>query len=96
VVRGGSRGRFGFAGDIDDVQFATSCGFCGVIFGWVMRNMVAIDDVIVPVPLALLQSIPLKLERSYPSTALLGVLGQRKLTCIIIPRAEEMHRLAAA
>jgi hypothetical protein len=51
---------------------------------------------VVPVPLALLQCVALEFEASHPSTALLWVLGERKLTCVVIPGAEEMHRFAPA
>jgi hypothetical protein len=59
-----------------------------VVFGGIMRNVVAVDDVlrllaaasptshwtwtyVVPIPLTLLQCVPLKLEASQPPTALL-------------------------
>jgi hypothetical protein len=99
VPRGGLLGRggcFGFAGDVEDVKFTASGRFCSVFFGGIMRDVVAVDDVVVPIPLALLQSVALKLEASHPSTALLGVLGERELSCIVVPGAEQMHRLAAA
>jgi len=53
-----------------------------------MRDVVAIDDVVVPVPLALLERVPLKLEASHPSAALLGVFGERELPGVVVPRAE--------
>jgi hypothetical protein len=80
--------RFGFPGNVEDVEFAAGGGLRGMVFGWVMRNMVAVDDVVVPVPLALLQRVPLELEASQPSAALLWILGQWKLACVIVPRAE--------
>jgi hypothetical protein len=91
------RGRgLGLAGDVEDVEFAASGGFCGVFFGGIMRDVVAVDDVVVPVPLALLQCVALKLEASHPSAALLGVLGERELSCVVVPGAEQVHCLAAA
>jgi hypothetical protein len=56
-----------------------------MVFGGIVRDVVAIDDVVVPVPLALLQCVALELEGSHPSTALLRVLGERKLSRVIIP-----------
>lgn len=50
--------------------------------------MVAVDDVVVPVSLTLFQRSALELEASDPSAALLGVLGERKLTLVVVPRAE--------
>jgi hypothetical protein len=90
----GCGGGLCLAGDVEDVEFATGGGLGGVVFGGVVRDVVAVDDVIVPVSLALLQRIPLELEASQPPAALLGILGERKLSCIVIPRTEEMHGLA--
>jgi hypothetical protein len=47
--------------------------------------VVAVYDVIVPIPLTLLQRVVLELETSQPTAALLRVLGERKLPGIIIP-----------
>jgi len=59
-----------------------------------VRDMIAVDDVIVPVSLTLFQRSALELEASDPSTALLGVLGERELTLVVVPRAEQVHGLA--
>lgn len=59
-----------------------------------MRDMVAVDDVVVPVALSLLQSLSLELEASDPATRLLGVLGKRELALVAIPGAEKMYGLA--
>ncbi len=48
---------------------------------------------VVPVALALLQRRTRKFKRPFPSPSLGGVLGQRKLAGIIVPRANEMGRL---
>jgi len=61
-----------------------------------VRDVITINDVIVPIPLALLQSSTRKLEASQPSTALLRVLGKRKLSGIVVPRAKQVYRLAVA
>jgi len=58
--------------------------------------MVAVNDVVVPVALALLQRRSLKFEGSDPSAALLRVLGERKLSGIVVPRAKQMHCFAIA
>lgn len=59
-----------------------------------MRNVVAVNDVVVPVPLALFESAVLKLEASLPAAALLGVFGERQLPGVVVPGAEEMHCFA--
>lgn len=59
-----------------------------------MRDVVAVDDVVVPVSLALLQSSALELEAADPSTGLLGVLGERELSGVVVPRAEQVDGLA--
>jgi hypothetical protein len=56
-----------------------------MIFGGIVRDMIAVDDVVVPVPLSLLQRSALEFEASQPSTALLGVLGERKLSRVVVP-----------
>jgi hypothetical protein len=49
---------------------------------------------VVPVTGALLQSRTLEAESAQPATGLLGILGERKLACVVIPGAEQMHSLA--
>lgn len=51
---------------------------------------------VVPVSLSLLQGCALELEASQPSAALFGVFGKRKLTLVVVPRAEEVNRFAVA
>lgn len=51
---------------------------------------------VVPVSLALLQCCALEFEASQPTAALLGVLGERELTLVVIPRAKKMYCLAVA
>ena len=63
--------------DIEDVQLTAGGGLDGGIDAGVVGDVVAIDDVVVPVSLALLECRALKAERSFPSTSLGGVLGER-------------------
>lgn len=88
--------------DIDDVELAASSGLGGVVLSRVVRDVVAVNDVlgtismqreglcdvetyVVPVALALLQGGALKLEGANPSSGLLGVLGEGKLTLVAVP-----------
>lgn len=80
--------------DVDDVQLAASGGLGGVVLGGVVRDVVAIDDVVVPVALALLECGALELEAANPTTGLLGVLGERKLTLVAVPGTEKVDCLA--
>jgi len=61
-----------------------------------MRNMVTIDDIVVPVSLTLLQSSALKSERAFPGTGL-GRFGRflrkRKLTVVVVPRTKQVDGL---
>jgi len=63
----------------------------------VMRDVVAIDDVVVPVSLAGLESGTLELEGTLPATGLgrTLILGERKLAGVVVPRAEKMDSLDA-
>lgn len=95
VGRAGA-GRRGLLGgwDVDDVQLAAGGGLGGVVLSGVVRDVVAVDDVVVPVALALLQGGALELEGADPSSGLLGVLGKGKLTLVAVPGAEKVHGLA--
>jgi hypothetical protein len=84
----------GLGRDVDDVQLAAGGGLGGVVLGGVVGNMVAVDDVVVPVALALLECGTLKLEATDPTTGLLGVLGERKLTLVTVPGTEKVDSLA--
>jgi hypothetical protein len=66
-----------------------------VVLGGVVGDVVAVDDVVVPVSLALLQSGALELEGADPASGLLGVLGEGKLALVAVPGAEEVDSLAA-
>jgi hypothetical protein len=93
----GRLGRGLASGDIEDVQLAASGGLSGELDGRVVGNVVAIDDVVVPVSLARLQGGGLEAESTLPGTRLGGglVLGKRKLTLVTVPGAEEMDSLDA-
>ena len=61
-----------------------------------MGAVVAVDDVVVPVSLALLEGSTLESEGSLPGTGLSGVLGEWELSGVVVPGAEEVHGFAAA
>jgi hypothetical protein len=91
------RGRcLGLSRNVEDVELAAGGGLGGGVLGRVVRDVVAVNDVVVPVPLALLQGGALELEASQPAAALLGVLGEGKLARVVVPRAEQVDRLAVA
>jgi hypothetical protein len=94
--RGGGLSRGALGWDVEDVELAASGGLGGVRLGGVVRDVVAVNDVVVPVSLALLESGALELEVSDPSTGFLGVLGERELPGVVVPRAEQVDRLAVA
>jgi hypothetical protein len=73
------------SGDVDDVKLAASGGLGGVVLGGVVRDVVAVNDVVVPVALALLECGAVELEAASPASRLLGVLGERKLTLVAVP-----------
>lgn len=75
----------GLAGNVEDVEFAARGRFSGVVFGWVVGDVVPVNDVVVPVPLALFQCAVLKLEASQPAAALFGVLGEWELSGVVVP-----------
>jgi len=80
--------------DVEDVEFATGGGLCGVVFGRVVRDVVAVDDVVVPVALALLEGAVLEFEAPEPAAGLLGVLRERELAGVVVPGAEEVYGFA--
>lgn len=55
--------------------------------------MVAIDDVVVPVALALLECLTLEAKGALPASCLGGVLGKWKLAIVVVPRTEQMYGL---
>lgn len=62
-----------------------------------MGDVVAVDDVVVPVSLAGLEGGILESKGTFPRARLGGglVLGERELADVVVPRAEEMHGLDA-
>jgi hypothetical protein len=87
-------GLFCLSGDVEDVEFTARGRLRCVVFGWVVRDVVPVDDVIVPIPLTLFERAVLELEAAEPSAALFGVFGQWKLACVVVPWAEEVDRFA--
>lgn len=83
--------------NIEDVQNAAGGGLGGRGLSGIVGNMVAINDVVVPVSLSRLESCALKSEGSLECTRFGGrlVLGERKLTGIVVPRAEKVYGLDA-
>lgn len=59
-----------------------------------MRDVVSVDDVVVPIALSLLERRALEFEASYPAAGLLGVLGERELAGVVVPGAEKVHGFA--
>jgi len=80
--------------DVEGVQFAASSGLSDGLAGWVVGDVVAVDDVIVPVSLALLERGALEAERALPSAGLGWVLGKRELAAVVVPGAEQVDGLA--
>jgi len=56
-----------------------------VVLGRVVRDVVAVNDVVVPVALALLECGAVELEASGPASGLLGVLGEWELSLVAVP-----------
>jgi len=59
-----------------------------------VRDVVAIDNVIVPVPLTLSESGALEFEVADPAAGFPGILGERKLPCVVVPGAEKVNSFA--
>jgi hypothetical protein len=81
-------------GDVDDVKLAAGSGLGGVVLSRVVGDVVAVDDVVVPVALALLEGGTVELEAAGPSTRLLLVLGERELALVAVPGSEKVDGLA--
>jgi hypothetical protein len=60
-------------------------------------DVVAVDDVVVPVALASLEGCVLEAKGALPGAGLGGglVLGKRELADVVVPRAEEVDGLDA-
>lgn len=98
-ARGSARGAAGLDGgsgswDIEDVQLAAGGGLDGVLAGGIVGDVISVKDVVVPVALALLDQGALEAERSLEATRLGGVLGERKLTGVVVPRTDEVDGFA--
>ncbi len=81
--------------DVKNVQFAASGRFGGVVLGWVMGDMVAIDDVVIPISGSEFQSVSaLEAEGALPG-ARFGIPDDRQgqLVLVSIPGSDEMNRL---
>jgi len=91
---GGSSGGGLARGNVEDVELAASGGLDDGVAGGIVRDVVAIDDVVVPVALALLQGLALEAESTLPATSFGGILGERELAVVVVPGSEKVHRLA--
>lgn len=90
---GGGGGGFA-SGNVEGVELTASGGLGDGITCWVVRDVVAIDDVVVPVALTLLEGLTLEAESALPAARLGGVLGERELAVVVVPRSEKVDRLA--
>jgi len=91
---GSSLGGTGLGGgDVEDVELAAGGGLGGELAGGVVADVVAIDDVVVPVALALFERT-LETEATLPATGLGCILRKRKLAVVVVPGAEEVDGLA--
>ena len=87
----------GRLGDVEDVELAAGGAFDARLDRGVVGDVVAVDDVVVPVALARLQGRAGEAESALPRAGLGRglVLGEGKLSGVVVPRAEEMDRLDA-
>ena len=94
VGRLGNDGTGLWGWDVEGVELAAGGGLGDGLAGWVVGDVVAVDDVVVPVALALLEGGTLEAEGTLPATSLGCVLGKGKLAVVVVPGAEEMDGLA--
>jgi hypothetical protein len=97
VAAGGRLGgRLGL-GNIEDVELAAGGGLDGGLLAGVVRDVIAVDDVVVPVALAGLESGAGEAEGTLPRARLGGrlVLGKGELASVVVPRTEKVDRLDA-
>lgn len=78
---------------VQNVEFATSGGLSGRLSGGIVRDMVSVDDVVVPIPLTLLESTTSEFECTFPATGFGRVFSQGILTGVVVPGSDEMDRL---
>lgn len=81
------------SGDVEGVELAASGGLGDGLAGRVVGDVVAVNDVVVPVALALLDSRALEAESALPASRLGRVLGQRELAVVVVPGAEQVDGL---
>lgn len=79
--------------NIEGVQLAAGGWLSDGLAGWVVRDVVTVDDVVVPVALALLESGSLEAEGALPAASLGGVLGQWELAIVVVPGTEQVDGL---
>jgi len=90
---GGGFGGLASVGDVEDVQLAAGGGLGDGLASWIVGDVVAVDDVIVPVSLALLEGLALEAEGAFPAAYFHRVLGKRELAIVVVPGAEQMDGL---
>lgn len=78
--------------DVKNIELTASRGLYGGIFGRIMGDMVAIDDIVVPISMAGHKGRSLELECSFP-TSLLRTFGERELALVVVPRAKQVNCL---
>jgi hypothetical protein len=83
----------GRTGDVEDVELAAGSGLDGEVGGGVVRNVVSIDDVVVPVSLTGLEHGALEAEVALPGTGLGSIPGERQLAVVVVPGPEEVDGL---
>lgn len=81
-------------GNVEDVELAASGGLDDRVTGGIVGDVVAVNDVVVPVALALLQGLALETESALPATSLVGIFGERELAVVVVPGAEQVDGLA--
>jgi len=91
---GGSGGGGLARGDVEDVELAAGGGLDDGLAGGVVGDVVAVDDVVIPVALALLQGLALEAEGTLPASGFGGILGERELAVVVVPGAEKVDGLA--
>nr|POE79758.1 hypothetical protein CFP56_07823 [Quercus suber] len=92
---GGLGGGLG-GGDVEGVELAAGGGLDDVLAGRVVGDVVAVDDVVVPVALALLEGGAGEAELALPGAGLAGVLGEGELAVVAVPVADQVNGLAGS
>lgn len=80
-------------GDVEDVELPARRGLNRGVFRGVMGDVVAIDDVVVPIPMARHQRRSLELESAPPTPLLPGVFRQWKHALVVVPGAQQVNGL---